>query len=259
VSDPAVGATATIVPDPSGGVPGGKPKRSRMRKARKYALDILYAADMSRQGIESAIAHYATMSRHLLPGYALSLARGVAANEYLIDGYLAPSLASEWTVDRMPVVDRLLARMATYEMVYGDLPASVAISEATGLAAELSTNDSPKFLNGVLARVATLIPTAEAAQDDGTPAVLPPANDQSEPGQSAKPPLDSAVAEELAGAKSLFDQLDDADPITDSSGDFADWDNFDDFDDFDDDHEAAAIADAMADFEADDASTGEPS
>jgi len=100
---------------------------------------------------------YATMSDHEIPAYSRQLAEGVVANGYLIDGYLAPSLSENWTIERMPAIDRCLARMAVYEMVYSDLPASVAISEAVRLAQELSTDSSPSFLTGALGKVATLV------------------------------------------------------------------------------------------------------
>ena len=158
------------------------PKRSRMRKARKYALDILYSADLTGSSVADAMATYATMSDHAIPAYSRTLAEGVAAHDYLIDGYLAPCLNENWTIERMPAIDRCLARMAVYEMLYADLPPAIAISEAVSLAEELSTDSSPTFLTGVLGHVATLIPqpgdqgetpattvgTAEAAPGDAT-------------------------------------------------------------------------------------------
>jgi len=128
-----------------------------MRKARKYALDILYVVDLTGTTLERAMDTYATMSDHEIPAYSKQLAEGVVANGYLIDGYLAPSLSENWEIERMPAIDRCLARMATYEMVYADLAAKVAISEAVHLAKELSTDSSPTFLAGVLGKVATLI------------------------------------------------------------------------------------------------------
>jgi N utilization substance protein B len=131
-----------------------------MRKARKYALDILYAADVSGSSLAEALTAYATMSDHPLPAYSRTLAEGVMTHDYLIDGYLAPALAEGWTVERMPAVDRQLARIAVYEMVYENLPPAVAISEAQSLAEELSTDASAAFLGGVLGHVATLLPAS---------------------------------------------------------------------------------------------------
>jgi len=141
-----------------------------MRKARKYALDILYAADLGECSVAEAMATYVTMSDHPLPAYSKRLAEGVADSDYLIDGYLAPCLKEDWTVERMPVIDRCLARIAVYEMLYADLPPAIAISEAVSLAQELSTDSSAAFLTGVLGHVATLIPqpdelTAEPAAE----------------------------------------------------------------------------------------------
>jgi len=139
-----------------------------MRKARKYALDILYSADLTGRSVDDAMAAYATMSDHEIPAYSRQIAEGVAAYDYLIDGYLAPSLNENWTIERMPAVDRCLARMAVYEMLYADTPPAVAISEAVHLAQELSTDSSPAFLTGVLGKAATLIPRTDAHTEEKT-------------------------------------------------------------------------------------------
>ena len=131
-----------------------------MRKARKYALDILYAAELAGVSVAEAMENYATMDDHPLPDYSKRLAEGVGEYDYLIDGYLAPCLAEDWTVERMPVIDRCLARIAVYEMLYADLPPAVAISEAVSLASELSTDASASFLTGVLGHVAKLVERA---------------------------------------------------------------------------------------------------
>lgn len=144
------------------------PHRSKMRKARKYALDLLYSADVKQCPIEEAISDYESMNDRPIPAYSLTIARGVADRDYLIDGYLAPSLAEGWTVERMPIVDRCLAHIACYEMIFADVPVPVAIAEAIALAEELSTDSSPAFLTGVLGKVATLIPS-----DEDTPAQPP--------------------------------------------------------------------------------------
>jgi N utilization substance protein B len=79
---------------------------------------------------------------------------GAAEHLDRIDELIA-SYAEGWTLERMPVVDRNLARIAVYELLYVDeIDDPVAISEAVELAKQLSTDDSPRFLNGVLARIA---------------------------------------------------------------------------------------------------------
>jgi N utilization substance protein B len=128
-----------------------------MRKARKYALDLLYAVELTDKSLGAVMTDYATMDEHALPPYSKTVAEGVDTHGYLIDGYLAPCLAENWTIERMPPVDRCLARIAVYEMVYADLPPAIAISEAVNLAKELSTDASAAFLTGVLGRVAALV------------------------------------------------------------------------------------------------------
>ena len=94
-----------------------------------------------------------------LSEYAISLVQGVVAHGERIDELLS-TYAVGWTLDRMPAVDRNLLRIGTYEILYrDDVPDAVAISEAVSLARELSTDESPAFVNGLLARIAELKPT----------------------------------------------------------------------------------------------------
>jgi N utilization substance protein B len=137
-----------------------------MRKTRKYALDILYSAELTGSTVAEAIESYQSMSDHKVPDYSRRLAEGVVRHDYLIEGYLAPSLALDWTLERMPAVDRALARIAVYEMVYENLAPAIAISEAVSLAEELSTDSSPAFLAGVLGQVATLLPEPTTGETD---------------------------------------------------------------------------------------------
>jgi N utilization substance protein B len=85
--------------------------------------------------------------------YAVEIVEGVAANADRIDELIS-SYAEGWTLDRMPVVDRNLCRIGVYEMLHRtDIDDAVAISEAVELAGELSTDDSPRFVNGLLGRI----------------------------------------------------------------------------------------------------------
>ena len=91
---------------------------------------------------------------------AVSLVHGVASNQPDIDRRISASLAGGWTLERMPAIDRNLARIAVFELDHTDTPPSAVIAEAVKLAAELSTDDSPPFLNGLLSRaLATKPPT----------------------------------------------------------------------------------------------------
>lgn len=86
--------------------------------------------------------------------FAMELVTGVLTNQLEIDELLA-NVAQNWTLDRMPALDRAILRMGIYEIAFSqNTPAEVAISEAVELATELSTEDSPAFVNGVLATVA---------------------------------------------------------------------------------------------------------
>jgi transcription antitermination protein NusB len=130
---------------------------SARRKARKRALDVLYESDLRAapvlEVLRDAVSRIPSpRPEHL--GYTISLVEGVAAHQDRIDELIA-SYAEGWTLERMPVVDRNLARIAVYELIYaGDIDDPVAISEAVELAKQLSTEDSPRFLNGLLARIA---------------------------------------------------------------------------------------------------------
>jgi N utilization substance protein B len=140
---------------------GPKVPMSARRKARKRALDVLYEADMRGDPIVevlgSALARIPDpRPAHL--GYTTTLVEGVAAHLDRIDELVA-SYAEGWTLDRMPVIDRNLARLAVYELLYVDeIDDPVAINEAVELAKQLSTDDSPRFLNGLLGRIAEYTP-----------------------------------------------------------------------------------------------------
>ena len=127
------------------------------RKARKRALDVLYEADLRGLPLREVLAAYVDRlpppkPEHL--GYAVELVEGVAEHAARIDELIG-SYAEGWTLDRMPVVDRNLARIAVYELIFrDDIDDPVAITEAVELARTLSTDDSPRYLNGVLGRIA---------------------------------------------------------------------------------------------------------
>ncbi|GIF99839.1 hypothetical protein Cci01nite_49330 [Catellatospora citrea] len=140
---------------------GPKSQMPARRKARKRALDVLYEADLRDLPVRTVLAAYLERMESPRPEhlpYAISLAEGV--NEHLdtIDETIA-TFAEGWTIDRMPVVDRNLARIAVYELLFvPEIDDPVAITEAVELARELSTDDSPRFLNGLLGRIADYAP-----------------------------------------------------------------------------------------------------
>jgi N utilization substance protein B len=139
-------------------------------KARKRALDILFEAEIKREPVLDLLAERSAVGGQPDPGgpppvsgYAAELVRGVQAHRERIDELLA-EYAQGWTLDRMPAVDRNILRIGTYELLWqDDVPDGVAISEAVLLARDLSTNESPAFINGLLARLLELKPGLELA------------------------------------------------------------------------------------------------
>lgn len=127
------------------------------RKARKRALDVLYEADLRGLGPTQVLTEYVTRLPEPRPehmAYATTLVEGVAAHWDRIDELIA-SYAEGWTLERMPPVDRNLARIAVFELLWvDDVDHPVAITEAVELARQMSTDDSPRFLNGILGRIA---------------------------------------------------------------------------------------------------------
>lgn len=136
---------------------GPKTQMPARRKARKRALDVLYEADLRDLPPAQVMTTYLDRIEKPRPDhldYTIGLVEGVAKNLDRIDELIG-SYAEGWTIDRMPVVDRNLARIAVYELLYvGEIDDPVAISEAVELAKQMSTDDSPRFLNGILGRIA---------------------------------------------------------------------------------------------------------
>lgn len=136
---------------------GPKQSMPARRKARKRALDVLYEADLRNLPPVEVLASYLERIEQPRPdhiGYTIRIVEGVAEHLDRIDELLA-SYAEGWTLDRMPVVDRNLARIAVYELLQADdVDDAVAITEAVELARQMSTDDSPRFLNGLLGRIA---------------------------------------------------------------------------------------------------------
>jgi transcription antitermination protein NusB len=128
-------------------------------KARKRALDVLFEADLRGQPVLRVLAERAADQIPPLPAYAAELVRGVHAHAEQIDQLLGEH-AQGWVLSRMPAVDRNLLRIGAYELLWADdVPDAVAISEAVLLATDLSTEGSPAFVNGLLAKLLELKPT----------------------------------------------------------------------------------------------------
>ncbi|WP_137293468.1 transcription antitermination factor NusB [Nocardioides dongxiaopingii] len=122
-------------------------------KARRRALDILYAAEMRRESAVEALERAIEAGEGPTNPYTAVLVRGVVAETDRIDELLS-SYSRDWTLDRMPAVDRNVLRIGLWEMLHADdVPGTVAITEAIALVQELSTDESPTFVNGVLGAI----------------------------------------------------------------------------------------------------------
>ncbi|QKE03525.1 transcription antitermination factor NusB [Nocardioides marmotae] len=123
-------------------------------KARKRALDLLYASEMRGESPVEALERAISEGEGPTNAYTATLVRGVVEHQERIDGLLR-DYAEGWTLERMPAVDRNVLRLGLWELLYADdVPDSVAISEALALVRDLSTDDSPQFVNGVLGNLA---------------------------------------------------------------------------------------------------------
>jgi N utilization substance protein B len=130
-------------------------------KARKRALDILFEAELRGVPVLDLLAERITLGSPPVSAYAADLVRGVAVHSARIDELIA-RYAEGWALDRMPAVDRNVLRIGIYELLDApDVPDGVAISEAVQLARDLSTDASPGFINGILARLAELKPSLQ--------------------------------------------------------------------------------------------------
>jgi transcription antitermination protein NusB len=123
----------------------------RRRSARRLAIDILYQADVREQSPLDVLEQWRRAGRKV-PDYTEEVVSGVQRNVAAIDRMLGAN-SEEWTVERMAMVDRTILRVACYELQAG-LPPAVAINEAVEAANELSTEDSGRFVNGILGRIA---------------------------------------------------------------------------------------------------------
>ncbi|WP_433325038.1 transcription antitermination factor NusB [Spirillospora sp. CA-294931] len=134
---------------------------SARTKARKLALDVLFAAELREETPRAVLEQRGRPNTDELSeyGHAVRIIEGVQDHSERIDELIA-TYATGWTLDRMPVVDRNILRMGAFELLWvDDVPDGVAVSEAVGLATELSTDESPRFVNGLLSRLQQLKPS----------------------------------------------------------------------------------------------------
>lgn len=126
---------------------------SARSKARKRALDILFESEARGVAAEEVLRERLTAGDPPVNEYTVILVNGVVEHSARIDELLA-TYAEGWTLDRMPAVDRNVLRLGIFEILYvDDVPDAVAVSEALNLVRDLSTDESPTFVNGVLGSI----------------------------------------------------------------------------------------------------------
>ncbi|MEO5664078.1 MAG: transcription antitermination factor NusB [Nocardioides sp.] len=128
-------------------------------KARKRALDLLYASEMRSESPVVALDRAIEAGEGPTNDYTGVLVRGVVENQARIDELLS-EYSQGWTLARMPAVDRNVLRLGVFELLYvDDVPDAVAVSEAISLVRDLSTDESPTFVNGILGAIETTKPS----------------------------------------------------------------------------------------------------
>lgn len=157
----------TVAEQPTDKKPTFK-KLGARHKARRRAVDLLFEAEARDVDVADLLTERVELSSHdqtVAPVHAYThiLVEGVADDLDRVDGTIE-SYLQDWTLERLPAVDRAILRIAVWELFHAvDVPPVVAVDEAVELAKELSTDDSPSFVNGVLGQVVLVAPQVRAA------------------------------------------------------------------------------------------------
>lgn len=151
-------------------MPANQPgkKLGTRHKARKRAVDLLFEAeqrDIDPAELAAERIELAERGHDVAPlnAYTVTLVDGVADDLDRLDATIV-SYLKDWTLDRLPAVDRAIMRVAVWELFHAnDVPPVVVVDEAIELAKSLSTDESPAFLNGVLGQIVQVAPQVRAA------------------------------------------------------------------------------------------------
>lgn len=138
------------------------------RKARQAALELLYQREIFECGLGDVLARQALAAPDKpLSEFSLRLLHGIDDNQRHIDE-LIDKHAKNWAIDRLPLIDRNILRIALYEMLFEpSIPVSVSINEAIELAKVFGSAESGKFINGVLGQVAVSLGDGDRASSSG--------------------------------------------------------------------------------------------
>jgi N utilization substance protein B len=144
---------------------------STRSKARKRALDILFESELRGTDPLDTLAVRTDRADPPVRAYTALLVEGVTQHRTEIDRRISTCMSTGWSIERMPRVDRAAARIGVFEIDFGEVPDPVAVAEAVALVSELSTDESPAYLNGLLGAVLTSkLPAAEAEAVEDSPA-----------------------------------------------------------------------------------------
>jgi N utilization substance protein B len=131
-------------------------------KARKRALDILFESEVRGLPLGATLDERVIAAEPPVNEYTVQLIRGISEHQARLDELVA-TYAQGWSLERMPAVDRNALRIGVYEILYVDgVPDAVAVSEAMNLVRDLSTDESPNFVNGVLGNIVRNKPALSA-------------------------------------------------------------------------------------------------
>nr|WP_255316560.1 transcription antitermination factor NusB [Nesterenkonia sp. Act20] len=138
---------------------------AKRSKARRRALEILFEAEQRELDPLEVLRVRRERADLIVNEYVVELIDGVKSEQEKIDEILA-TYARGWTLERMPRVDLMALRIGAWELLCNnDIPDNVAVSEAVALVHDLSTDDSPSFVNGLLGRIQQLKPTLVEVDD----------------------------------------------------------------------------------------------
>ena len=128
-------------------------------KARVRAVEILFEAEQRNESVRDALVRRRENSSSPINPYTVEILEGVDEGREDIDEFLE-TYSQGWALGRMPAVDRNALRVGTWELLYNaKIPDGVAVAEAVAVTRELSTDDSPRFVNGLLGRLQKVKPS----------------------------------------------------------------------------------------------------
>lgn len=133
---------------------------SARSKARKRALDILFESELRGVDTRATLVERTADADPPVRDYTRILVEGVLDHAPEIDQRITACIDPGWSLERMPRVDRTTMRIAVLEIDHLGVPDAVAVSEALALVGDLSTDDSPTFVNGVLGKIVSTKVTA---------------------------------------------------------------------------------------------------